>query len=131
MVDDREKLSSFRVFLVSMLVAVPGVVHAQSVEIVPFGGWQFGGGFGTQEGSVDIDADVAYGVSVDVRIREDGCLEFIYSRQDTSFEITSDDPVDPFLVNKETLDASVEYYQGGGVFEFLVENRALCVPSSF
>jgi hypothetical protein len=125
MMGSREKSFLLGFFLVSVLAAVPDAVHAQSIEIEPFGGWQAGGGFGTQEGTVDIEADVVYGVSVDVRIREDGFLEFIYSRQDTSFEVASEDPFDPFQTNKETVDASVEYYQGGGVFEFAVENRAL------
>jgi hypothetical protein len=120
-----EKSLLLAFFLVSVLAAVPAAVHAQSVEIEPFGGWQAGGGFGTQEGSVDIAADVVYGVTVDVRIREDGLLEFIYSRQDTGFEVTTEDPFDPFQTNKETVDATVEYYHGGGVFEFLVENRDL------
>ena len=111
--------------LILMLGAVPGVARAQSVEIAPFGGWQFGGGFGTQEGLVNINADVAYGISVDVRVRQDGFLEFIYSRKETTLELRSDDPFDQFLINKEVFDVSVEYYQAGGVFEFDVENRAV------
>ena len=111
--------------LVLMTVAIPRAVQAQSVEAAPYAGWQFGGGFATQEGVFDIEADVAYGVAVDVRIREDGLLEFIYSRQETNLELRSGDPFDPFPPPRKTFDVDVEYYQGGGVFEFDVERHAL------
>lgn len=125
MVCGGDKSLLFKLLLVFVFVALPAVVQAQSIEITPFGGWQFGGGFGTQEGLVDIDADVVYGVSLDVRIREDGLLELIYSRQETNLTVRSDHPFDPFQTVRRISAVSVEYYQGGGVFEFYTENPAL------
>ena len=126
MTERRDKSLLFMLLLLWFSAAVPGVVRAQSVEIAPFGGWQFGGGFGTQQGLVDIDADVVYGVSLDLRIREDGLLEFIYSRQETHLTVRSEHPFDPFQTVRRTSAVSVEYYQGGGVFEFdVVDHPAL------
>src|SRR3970282_1560539 len=95
--------------LLLMWGAGSGLGQAQSLEIAPFGGWQFGGGFGVSEGSVEIDADVVYGVMIDGGVREDGHLEFIYSRQQTTLEVRSTDPLRPGM---ELFDVNVEYYQG-------------------
>ena len=117
-------MDKVRVGLLLLLMwgAGSGLGRAQSLEIAPFGGWQFGGGFGVSEGSVKINADVVYGVMIDVRVREDGHLEFLYSRQETTLEVSSTDFLRP---GKEHFDLNVEYFQGGGVFEFQLERRAL------
>lgn len=99
-----------------MLVVGSGLGGAQTVEVAPFYGWQFGGGFGVQEGVVDIEADPVFGFLVDVRVRGDGAVEFIYSRQQTTLEVTSTDALRPGV---DFLDVNVEYFQAGGVYEFV------------
>ncbi len=101
------------------LVVGSGLGSAQTVEIVPFYGWQFGGGFGVRDGTVDIEADPVFGFLVDVRVRGDGAVEFIYSRQQTTLEVTSTDGLRPGV---DFLDVNVEYFQAGGVYEFLGDN---------
>lgn len=113
------KTQKVRALLVmAILGASSGLGNAQTVEIAPFLGWQFGGGFGIQDGSVDIEADSVFGFIVDVRVRVDATVEFIYSRQQTTLEVTSTDALRPGV---GFLDVNVEYFQAGGVYEFLGE----------
>ncbi len=100
------------------LLAGSGLGNAQTLEVVPFYGWQFGGGFGVRKGSVEIEADAAFGVMVDVRVRADATVEFIYSRQQTTLKLRSTDILRPGV---DFFDVNVEYFQAGGVYEFLGE----------
>ena len=113
------KTQKVRVLLMALtLGASSGLGNAQTVEITPYYGWQFGGGFGVRDGSVDIKADPVFGFLVDVRVRADAAVEFIYSRQETGLELRSTDALRPGV---EFLDVNVEYFQAGGVYEFLGE----------
>ena len=105
---------------VMALLAWSGLGNAQTLEVVPFYGWQFGGGFGVREGSVEIEADAAFGVMVDVRVRADATVEFIYSRQQTTLELRSTDILRPGV---DFFDVNVEYFQAGGVYEILGRGR--------
>ena len=106
------------ILVVLTLLVASGLGNAQTVEITPFYGWQFGGGFGVRDGTVDIKADPVFGVMVDVRVRADATLEFIYSRQETMLELRSTDALRPRV---DFFDVNVEYFQAGGVYEFLGE----------
>ena len=110
-----------KVHLVTAVMALlvsSGLGNAQTLEVVPFFGWQFGGGFGVREGRVEIEADPVFGVMVDVRVRADATVEFIYSRQQTTLELRSTDALRPGV---DFFDVNVEYFQVGGVYEFLGE----------
>lgn len=113
------KTQKVRALLMMLTLGVSsGVGNAQTVEITPYFGWQFGGGFGVQDGSVDIRADPVFGFMVDVRVRPDAAVEFIYSRQETMLEVRSTDALRPGV---DFFDVNVEYFQAGGVYEFLGE----------
>jgi hypothetical protein len=101
-----------------VLLVGSGLGNAQTLEVVPFYGWQLGGGFVAQGGSVDIAADPIFGVTVDVRVRADATVEFIYSRQQTTLELRSTDILRPGV---DFFDVNVEYFQAGGVYEILGE----------
>ncbi len=104
------------ILMIAILGASSGLGSAQTLEIVPFYGWQFGGGFGVEDGRVEVKAAPVFGFLVDVRVRPDAAVEFIYSRQQTTLELRSTDALRP---SAEFLDLNVEYFQAGGVYEFL------------
>ena len=101
------------------LLAIPlaGNAHAQGrrVEILPFGGIQFGGSVLSRPGQLEIEPDVAYGVIVDVRVRPDATIQMLYGRQDTTLDFLSNDPFFPRHVR---VGLAVEYYHLGGAVEF-------------
>ena len=65
--------------------AQPMQEHLSSVELTPFAGFQYGGGFNTAGGRhVSLDAGLDYGGVLDIRIRERWFLEALYSRQEAA-----------------------------------------------
>ncbi len=73
---------------VLLLTAVPAVVCAQAVQVAPFGGYRFGGGlYETSTGAtLDVDGAPAAGVMVDIFVKEDTSVSFVYSRQQARVE---------------------------------------------
>jgi hypothetical protein len=56
-----------------------------SVELTPFAGFQYGGGFETAAGRhVSLDAGLDYGGVLGIRVRESWLLEALYSRQEAA-----------------------------------------------
>jgi hypothetical protein len=85
---------------------------AQQAEITPLIGFQFGGKFSVQRGSLNIKDAMNYGVILDITVRPNTQLELSYSRQDTRVEFRGvgiDNPI---------IDAAVEYWQIGGLVEY-------------
>ena len=81
------------------------------VEVTPFVGFQFGGGFDTREGDLTIDPSANLGLVVSLRTRHDGLVELLYSRQTTTLE------ADGLLQSGDLFDLSVEYLHLGGLWE--------------
>lgn len=98
----------FTVLGVLILGAMPLVAE---VEVTPFVGFQFGGGFDTREGDLTIDPSANLGLVVSLRTRHDGLVEFLYSRQATTLE------VDGILQSGDLFDLNVEYFHFGGLWE--------------
>jgi hypothetical protein len=100
--------------MVIVTAAVPA--QAQTVEVAPFGGYRFGGGFyeivtGT---SVDVDGAPSYGALLNVRIEEDLFVEGLFTHQQARFTLPA------------SLDATqthwrvdVDHYQVGGLRELM------------
>lgn len=65
----------------------PGVRPMPAVQVAPFVGFQFGGGFTSAAGrQVSLSADLDFGGTVDVRFAETWSVEALYSRQATDLE---------------------------------------------
>lgn len=87
---------------------------AQKVELTPFYGWQFGGTIDVTRGTLLFPASGSWGFTLDVKVTDEGFVEFLYSRQDTTMRFQKGG-VGP---SEELFDVAVEYYQGGGGLEF-------------
>jgi hypothetical protein len=104
--------------IVTACVLVPGKAWAQPmqqepshVELAPFAGFQYGGGFDTAAGrNVSFDAGLDYGGTLDIRIGETWFLEGLYSRQVA--ELGSDSG--PFEVTVERLMGGLAEERGDG-----------------
>ena len=79
------------------------------VEIAPFAGFQFGGGFLAASGrEVSLDAGLDYGGTIDFRVADTWCVEGLYSRHST--ELGGDGS--PFGVTVERMMGGIMEEQG-------------------
>jgi hypothetical protein len=85
--------------------------HLSQVELAPFAGFQYGGGFTTAAGrETSLDAGLDYGGTLDVRVGQTWFLEALYSRQVT--ELGGD--ASPFEVTVERLMGGLMEERGDG-----------------
>ena len=111
--------------LVAFSVLASGA-WAQNVEITPFAGYRFGGGFTdlTTSGSsvrrnIAIDQGVSFCLVVDVPLSETFQFEFLFDRQDSQLVgLETSGTEDPLF------DAKVNYYHAG----FLIHGRSVFHP---
>lgn len=108
-----------RTFLIGFLALVlaSAIPLIAEVEVTPFLGYQFGGGFETREGDLTIDPSENLGLVVSFRTRHDGLVELLYSRQATSMELQG------ILDSGDLFDLTVETLQFGGLWEIRTENK--------
>lgn len=88
-----------------------------TVELTPFAGFRFGGGFdesGT-ENRLTLDSAMSFGGIVSFRVGPTSWLEVAYSRQDS--EVAA-----PPSAGPRTIDVKVEYLSGGGLYEFSLDD---------
>jgi len=97
-----------------MASAVPSLAE---VELSPFVGFQFGGGFDTREGDLTIDPSANLGLVLSLRTRHDGLVELLYSRQATTLEFTG------IIDSGDLFDITVEYLHFGGVWEIQTDRK--------
>ena len=73
---------------VVLLTAFPALVRAQAVQVAPFGGYRFGGGLyeASTGTTLDVEGAPAAGVMVDIFVKEDTSVSFVYSRQQARVE---------------------------------------------
>ena len=104
-----------------LLFAAAAPVRAQSVEVAPFGGVRFGGGFfETLTGQrVDTDSAPALGLTVDIPLSAGLQLEAAFSHQQASLFL----PTQPFTPATRW-HVTVDHYQVGGLQEYLGGGRA-------
>jgi hypothetical protein len=97
---------------VLLLAAVPAT--AQDVEITPLAGYRFGGGFDLagEDGPLEVKESAAFGISVGIRLADDGELEVEYSRQPTRLAN------DGFFTSTPLFDLAVENWLFGGNYVF-------------
>jgi hypothetical protein len=95
--------------IVCLVVWLPGLCLGQ-IEITPFYGYQFGGGFEDEETGKDYDLSggPCVGGMVDFHVNEISQVEFYYSHQETELEAGRPFPSSSFF------DMDVDYYHLGG-----------------
>jgi hypothetical protein len=102
-----------------LLAATSSDIQAQAVELAPFFGWQFGGGFNnagdpanSAVNGLDIKNNWVYGLVLDVGIGRGIWLEFLADRENT--ELTSQVGGTPLFVS----DIAVDYYHAGAIYQW-------------
>ena len=111
-------MSEMRPWLATVLIAVAGPAAAQTVEIAPMAGYRFGGDFELTDadGALEVKEGAAFGVSLSVKVAEDGELEAFYARQDTRLAR------DGFFESSPLFDLVVETYHAGGNYLLLEDD---------
>jgi len=111
------RFSSLRVALATTIAIVTGAVPlaAQSVEVAPFGGVRFGGGFfeATTGRPIDTDGAPAVGVTVDVPLSAGLQFEAAFSHQRATLFV----PGQPFGPAAR-VPFTVDHWQAGGLQEY-------------
>lgn len=101
-------------FLVFLAGAASTPLAAQSsIEFTPTIGFRYGGTVNSDGGHFAATSGVAWGGTIGFRVKRDGLVEVVYSRQSTTIQFNPDAAA-RFDVGK----ASIEYYQIGGALEF-------------
>ncbi len=100
--------------LASLLVSLAAPLAAQTTwEITPTIGYRYGGTVNSETGKFAANDGLAWGGTIGYRVKSDGLVEFVYSRQDTDIRF------DPDIGAEVTIgDAAIEYFQLGGALEF-------------
>ena len=103
-----------RALLLVAIQAAAVPVQAQTVEVAPFGGYRFGGGFYeiVTGASVDVDGAPSYGTLLDVRIGEDLFVEGLFTHQEATFTLPS-----RFDPSQTPWRVTVDHLQVGGLRE--------------
>ena len=104
--------------LASWLCLAPSA-QAQKLEITPFVGYQFGGAFedrfdfdNDDFDDLDLEESENFGLILDVALNQNVQLEFLYSRQETSFEPDS-------VFGRNAIDLEVDYLHVGALYQWV------------
>jgi opacity protein-like surface antigen len=91
-----------------------GSVGAQNVEVAPFGGYRFGGGFYelATRAEVDVDGAPSFGGLLDVRIGDDLFVEGLFTHQQARFTLPPS--LDASQIRRRV---TVDHWQVGGLRE--------------
>lgn len=82
------------------------------IEIMPFGGYMFGGNVALYNGDLDIKGNGHYGIALGVPLAVNTKFELSYFRMDTKAEWN------PYIGFSDTYDVAVQYFQAGMVKAF-------------
>lgn len=97
-----------------LFVTAAAPLHAQGTwEITPTAGYRYGGTVNSETGKFIANDGFAWGATIGYRVKPDGLVEFVYSRQSTNILFDSDTAAERTIGN-----AAVEYFQLGGALEF-------------
>jgi hypothetical protein len=114
------RLSLISVAIVALSYAAP--VSAQATvskfEITPYAAYRVGGKFSEEDGDglVELNESSAQGIMFNIRAKENGQYELLYSRQSTDAITRGFFPGDP------TVDVDVEHLHFGGTYLFDGQN---------
>ncbi len=108
--------------VVACLLCWPATSRAQTVEVTPFAGYRFGGGFFERLTGqpVDLDGAPAVGAVVNVAIWEPGLFaEALFTHQEARLTVPGG-----LFVPPANWRITVDHWQGGGLREFGASRRA-------
>jgi hypothetical protein len=103
--------------LVGLLVVhAPRPVHAQGIEITPFGGYRLGGDLYEEAvgASLDVDGAPSVGAMVDVPLDPNTAIAFVYSHQQARVDVPG---LPGATARRETL--SIDHLMVGGTEELV------------
>jgi opacity protein-like surface antigen len=109
--DRKLQIGAIVVALASPLVAGADEI-SNRFELVPFGGFRTGGEFETENGDVDIDDAVAFGLAFNARADYHTQWHIYYSHQSTELL------AEGVLEGHNRVDLDVDYVQAGGTYYF-------------
>ncbi|MCX6268304.1 MAG: DUF2715 domain-containing protein [Bacteroidetes bacterium] len=73
--------------LLAVLICLPFIMNAQSVEVTPFGGYVFGGTMNGDYGDVHINDNAQYGGMISLAVSRVMDVDLIYNRSDTKAQV--------------------------------------------
>lgn len=77
-----------KIFLfLALAICLPALIQAQTVEIVPFGGYVFGGTMQGNYGDVHINDNAQYGGMISIGVSRAMDIDLIYNRSDTKAQV--------------------------------------------
>ncbi|MDH4110663.1 MAG: porin family protein [Gammaproteobacteria bacterium] len=102
--------------LAALVLCSPQLAAAQEspgvFELTPYAGYRFGGTFEDQDGgtAVELDDHGDFGVILNIRESANTQWEVIYSRQDTSADLSE------LALADASIDTELHYFQAGGTY---------------
>ncbi len=102
-----------KIKLLFLIALLPVMVYSQGVEIVPFGGYMFGGSVKYYEGKTNIQDGANYGVSLLVPVETIMDVEINYTRMDSKASFSPYAGY-PLLEYRETT-LGTNYFQIGAI----------------
>jgi hypothetical protein len=82
-------------------------------EFTPTAGYRYGGTVNGENGKFIANDGFAWGGTIGYRVKRDGLVEFVYSRQATNILFDADTALEATIG-----EAAIEYFQIGGALEF-------------
>jgi hypothetical protein len=108
-----------KIYFLTLLVGLPFLIFAQSVEVTPFGGYVFGGTMNGDYGEVYIYDNAQYGGMISFAISRVMDVDLIYNRSDTKAQINYYNNVG-YLKPSLEIPLSINYIQVGFTKNFRV-----------
>jgi hypothetical protein len=76
------------ILLMAVMISLPFIMIAQSVEVTPFGGYVFGGTLNGDYGEVYINDNAQYGGMISIAVSRVVDVDLIYNRSDTKADVS-------------------------------------------
>jgi hypothetical protein len=108
--------------LFAIAACLPFIMHAQRVEVAPFGGYVFAGTMQTGNGNVRFMDNAQYGGIISIAMSRSLDFDLLYNRSDTKAQINYNTPVSNLFYTQVPL--SINYMHIGFTKNFRVNPHA-------